>query len=227
MLYLLLCIHEHWKERSFRKVAESKHIGRFVPDEWRQLFQKEHKVEDSTFYATLSGFSLKTGNFAPVLFYHLLIQTLKKRFPSAGFYLAVHWRPSHPEGSQCLDNPFQMRDVWYSASYWSETEMLITQTTAQHPRGKVRGLKLIICIFFWVWLWDRDRTSLTLRVLTVNSKALALLFYSWEIPRCGISPFPAGNPQTPVPFPPTYRAGSPTHSSPCHRSTMLSAASAA
>lgn len=49
VLYLLLCIHEHRTEISFRKVTESKHGGRFLPGEWRQMLQKEHKVEKSHF----------------------------------------------------------------------------------------------------------------------------------------------------------------------------------
>jgi len=76
-----------------------------------------------------------------------------------------------------------------------------------------------------VGLCYRDWSSLNLCALTVNSKALALRFDSREIPRCGIAPFPAGNPQIPMPFPPIYGAGSPTHASPCPSSAVLSATS--
>lgn len=62
-----------------------------------------------------------------------------------------------------------------------------------------------------MWLQNRDGSSLTLHIHTVNSKALALFSYLWEIPRCRLSPLPAGSPQIPVPFPPIYRAWSPTH----------------
>lgn len=90
-------------------------------------------------------------------------------------------------------------------------EIVINNGTTSQREDK--GTKVNYMYIFGVWLWNRGGSSLTLHIHMVNSKALALFSYSWEIPRCRISPSSAGSPQTTVPFPPTYRAGSPTRRS--------------